>query len=618
MLQRIRDNSQGWIAKTIIGIIILLLALTGVEAIFNSSGSRGEVAQVNGEAITQADLGRAMTMQRDQLLQQLGAGFDPAQLDEALLRDAALRNLIDRTLLLQAARDAGFAFSQAALDQVILKTAEFQVDGQFNAQRFDQVIQRLGYSRADFRRLLEQEMLIGQLQAGIAGTAFSSDAQVKAFIGLDQQTRDFRQVVMAANPAAATVSDEEVAQYYEANEQRFRTPEQVVVDYVELKKERFFDQVEISESALEELYQKQVADLAEQRRAAHILVEVNDQRDDAQAKAAAEALRARIEAGEDFAAVAREASDDAGSAPEGGDLGFAGPGVYDPAFEQALYALQKEQVSEPVRSEFGWHLIKLLDTQAPEVPALEALRPELERQLREAGVEQRFVEASRQLEASAYEASDLSQPASELGLDVQTTPAFGREGGQGVAANRQFVQTAFSDGVLVDGMNSSLLELDPETVVVLRVKQHLKPETQPLEQVREGIVQRLQAEKAAEQAKAEGEALVARLKAGEDVGTLDWKTFEAAGRAAEGVDPAVLQAVFRMPHPVEGKSTHGGVALGNGDYVVLQLDGVAQPESLDDPQLLPEYRRFLASRSGQLQFNAYLDHLRATADIERK
>lgn len=618
MLQRIRDNSQGWIAKTIIGLIVLLMALTGVEAIFNSSGSRGEVAQVNGEAITQADLGRAMTMQRDQLLQQLGAGFDPAQLDEALLRDAALRNLIDRTLLLQAARDAGFAFSQAALDQVILKTAEFQVDGQFNAQRFDQVIQRLGYSRADFRRLLEQEMLIGQLQAGIAGTAFSSDAQVKAFIGLDQQTRDFRQVVMAANPAAATVSDEEVAQYYEANEQRFRTPEQVVVDYVELKKERFFDQVEISESALEELYQKQVADLAEQRRAAHILVEVNDQRDDAQAKAAAEALRARIEAGEDFAAVAREASDDAGSAPEGGDLGFAGPGVYDPAFEQALYALQKEQVSEPVRSEFGWHLIKLLDTQAPEVPALEALRPELERQLREAGVEQRFVEASRQLEASAYEASDLSQPASELGLDVQTTPAFGREGGQGVAANRQFVQTAFSDGVLVDGMNSSLLELDPETVVVLRVKQHLKPETQPLEQVREGIVQRLQAEKAAEQAKAEGEALVARLKAGEDVGTLDWKTFEAAGRAAEGVDPAVLQAVFRMPHPVEGKSTHGGVALGNGDYVVLQLDGVAQPESLDDPQLLPEYRRFLASRSGQLQFNAYLDHLRATADIERK
>ena len=618
MLQRIRDNSQGWIAKTIIGIIILLLALTGVEAIFNSSGSRGEVAQVNGEAITQADLGRAMTMQRDQLLQQLGAGFDPAQLDEALLRDAALRDLIDRTLLLQAARDAGFAFSQAALDQVILKTAEFQVDGQFNAQRFDQVIQRLGYSRADFRRLLEQEMLIGQLQAGIAGTAFSSDAQVKAFIGLDQQTRDFRQVVMAANPAAATVSDEEVAQYYEANEQRFRTPEQVVVDYVELKKERFFDQVEISESALEELYQKQVADLAEQRRAAHILVEVNDQRDDAQAKAAAEALRARIEAGEDFAAVAREASDDAGSAPEGGDLGFAGPGVYDPAFEQALYALQKEQVSEPVRSEFGWHLIKLLDTQAPEVPALEALRPELERQLREAGVEQRFVEASRQLEASAYEASDLSQPASELGLDVQTTPAFGREGGQGVAANRQFVQTAFSDGVLVDGMNSSLLELDPETVVVLRVKQHLKPETQPLEQVREGIVQRLQAEKAAEQAKAEGEALVARLKAGEDVGGLDCKTFAAAGRAAEGVDPAVLQAVFRMPHPVEGKSTHGGVALGNGDYVVLQLDGVAQPESLDDPQLLPEYRRFLASRSGQLQFNAYLDHLRATADIERK
>ncbi|HAG19885.1 MAG TPA: peptidylprolyl isomerase, partial [Pseudomonas sp.] len=285
MLQNIRDNSQGWIAKTIIGVIVVLLALTGFDAIFNAASNAQNAAEVNGEEISRYDLDQAMNMQRRQLAQQLGQDFDPSLLDDRLLRDAALGSLIDRMLLLQAAKGANFAFSREALDQLILQTPEFQVDGAFNPARFDQVIQQMGYSRLQFRQLLEQEMLIGQLRAGISGTGFVTDQQVENFARLEMQTRDFATLTVPAQHEAIEVSDNQINEFYEANADRFRTPEQVVVEYVELKKESFFDQVEASDEELQELYQKQIANLAEQRRAAHILIETGGELSDDEAKA---------------------------------------------------------------------------------------------------------------------------------------------------------------------------------------------------------------------------------------------------------------------------------------------------------------------------------------------
>lgn len=617
MLQNIRDNSQGWIAKTIIGIIVVLLALTGFDAIFNAASNSQTAAEVNGEEISRYDLDQAMNMQRRQLAQQLGSDFDPSMLDERLLRNAALGSLIDRMLLLQSAKSADFAFSREALDQLILQTSEFQVDGVFNAARFDQVLQQMGYSRVQFRQLLEQEMLIGQLRAGISGTGFVTDQQVENFARLEMQTRDFDTLTIPARSDTIEVSDEQISEYYEANADRFRTPEQVIVEYVELKKESFFDQVEVSDEELQALYQKQIANLAEQRRAAHILIETGAESGDDEAKAKIDEIAARVKGGEDFAAVAKEVSQDPGSANEGGDLGFAGPGVYDPAFEEALYALKEGEVSAPVRSEFGWHIIKLLGVQSPEVPSLESMRPELVRELKAQQVEQRFVEVSKQLEDSAFEASDLAQPAQELGLMVQTTEPFGRDGGQGIAANRQVVQAAFSDEVLVDGANSSVIELDPDTSIALRVKKHLQPAGIPLADVRDDIVEQLQQSLAAERAREKGEQLLADLRNGEQADG-QWQTIEAAGRSQEGVAPALLQQVFRMPRPAEqGKPSYAGVALSNGDYAVVRLNGVNEPEaSLSDEEKL-NFRRFLASRMGQQDFAAFRQKLQAQAEIER-
>ncbi|PWB35669.1 peptidylprolyl isomerase [Pseudomonas sp. SDI] len=622
MLQNIRDNSQGWIAKTIIGVIVALMALTGFDAIFQATTHRQDAAKVNGDTISQNELSQAVDMQRRQLMQQLGKDFDPALLDEKMLREAALKGLIDRKLLLQGAQDAKFSFSEAALDQVILQTPEFQVDGKFSPERFDQVIRQLGYGRLQFRDMLAEEMLIGQLRAGLAGSGFVTDSQVEAFARLEKQTRDFASLTFKADPAAVKVTDEEVKAHYDAHAKEFMSPDQVVIDYLELKKSAFFDQVKVSDEELQALYQKEIANLAEQRHAAHILIEVNDKQDDAQAKARIDEIQQRLAKGEDFAALAKAFSQDPGSANNGGDLGFAGQGVYDPTFEEALYALNKGQVSAPVRTDYGYHLIKLLDVQAPEVPSFASLKDKLTRELKTQQVEQRFVEATKQLEDSSFEASDLAQPAQELGLKVHTSEPFGREGGDGVAANRAVVQAAFSTEVLEEGSNSTAIELDPETVVVIRAKEHRKPEQLGLDVVADSIRKHLAKEQATATAKAKGEALIAGLRDGKIALAASqegqsWHVQEAVTRNQEGIDPAALQALFRMSKPeAKDKPTYGSVTLADGSVVVLRLNGVNEGAAASDEEKAA-YRRFLASRAGQQDFAAYRKQLEAKADITR-
>ncbi|WP_263142642.1 SurA N-terminal domain-containing protein [Pseudomonas sp. RIT-PI-AD] len=618
MLQNIRDNSQGWIAKTIIGVIMLLLALTGFDAIFNAASNRKNAAEVNGEKISQNEVSQAAELQVRQLRQKLGNDFDASLLNEKMLHDSALKGLIDRQLLLQGAKKSGFAFSESSLDQLILQTPDFQIAGKFSPERFDQVIRQMNYSRLQFRQMLASEMLIGQLRAGIAGSDFVTDAEVQAFARLEKQTRDFATLTLKADTKSVKIADEEVKAYYEGHPDQFMSPEQVVVEYVELKKDAFFDQVKVSDSDLQDLYRKETANLSEQRHAAHILLEVDPKVGDEQTKAKLEGLRKRIEQGEDFAALAKEFSVDPGSAPQGGDLGFAGPGTYDPAFEKTLYALKQGEVSEPVKTQYGWHLIKLLGVQAPEIPSFESSKENLVRELKTQQVEQLFVEATKKLEDASFEASDLAQPAQELGLKVQTSKPFGREGGEGLAASRQVLQAAFSPEVLDDGANSGALELDPDTVIVLRAKEHLKPQRQPLEQVSSGIRDQLTKERATAAAKTIGEQLLAQLKKGEKPALKDWKVVEAATRSQEGIDPAILQALFRAAKPEsKDKPVYAGVELSSGDYVVLRLDGVSEPQDALSEEDKTSYKRFLASRSGQEAYGAYRRQLEEKAEIER-
>ena len=621
MLQNIRDNSTGWISKSIIGLIVVLFAFTGFDAILGSTSNSNNAAKVNGEEITLDALAEAKNLQRRQLLQQFGKDFDASLIDDALLSEAALKGLISRKLLVQAADQSGFAFSSALIDQFILLAPEFQVDGKFNADRFDQVIRQMGYTRLQFRHMIEQEMRTGQLRAGIAATAFVTEQEAQAFADLERQTRDFATLTIKPALDKVTVTDEEAKAYYSENASEFLTPEQVVVEYIELDKKAFFDQVTVDDAALQEMYQAEIANLAEQRHAAHILFEVSGDVTDAQAKEAAQNAIERINAGEDFAAVAKEMSDDIGSAEQGGDLGFAAQGVYDPAFEDALYALEKEQVSVPVRTDYGWHVIKLLDVQAADIPTFASLKDKLSQDLKTQQVEQRFVEAVRDLESAAYESADLQQPASELGLEIKVSEPFGREGLEGLFANRQVLQAAFSTEVLEEGANSTAIELDPETTVVLRVKEHKRPEPIEFAEVSTQIREQLIAQRAIEHARSQGEALLSSLQEGqtsvEQAQQEAWQVVEAATRGQENIDPEVLQALFKMPKPETGAAKFAGLNLSNGDYVVVRLTGVNAADVSLSGSELKQYRDILASRAGQVDFNAFLQQLELDAKIQR-
>ena len=321
--------------------------------------------------------------------------------------------------------------------------------------------------------------------------------------------------------------------------------------------------------------------------------------------------------GEDFAVLAREFSADPGSAASGGDLGFAGRGVWDQAFEDALFALKEGELSQPVKTQFGWHLIRLDAVQAPEIPSLEEMRPQLVREVKEQQVEPRFVDARKQMETLAYESGDLQQVAEEMGLQVQQTPAFGREGGEGLAANRQVLQAAFSEEVLNEGANSSLIELDPETVVVLRVKEHLQPRQQPLAELGDSLRRQLREQRAAEAAQKLGAELVKVLRAGGELPMAqEWKQVEAATRSQEEVDPQVLQAVFRLPRSVDGQPVYGSVQLRNGAFLLLRLDGVSENADALGAEELASFRRFLSSRSGQEDFKAFQRQLAVDAEVK--
>lgn len=621
MLQNIRDNSTGWISKSIIGLIVVLFAFTGFEAIISSGSNSNNAAKVNGEEITLDALAEAKNLQRRQLMQQFGKDFDASLIDDALLTESALKGLIARKLLVQAADQSDFAFSSASIDQFMLTAPEFQEDGQFNAERFDQVIRQMGYSRLQFRQMIEQEMRTSQLRAGIAGSAFITEQEAQAFARLERQTRDFSMLTITPDLAGVSVTSAEAEAYYNEHAKEFMTPEQVVVEYIELEKSTFFDQVAVDETELKDLYQAEIANLSEQRRAAHILIEISADVSDEQARLKAEQVIERINAGEDFAAVANELSDDSGSAAQGGDLGFAAPGIYEPEFEDALYALSKDQVSEPVRTDYGWHVIKLLDVQAADIPSFASLQDKLTQNLKAQQVEQRFVEAVKDLEGLAYESADLQQPAAELKLTVKVSEAFGRDGAQGLFANRQVLDAAFSTEVLEEGANSMAIELDPETTIVLRVKEHQRPEPIPFAEVSAQIQQQLTAERAIEQAQSEGETLLASLQDGktsiEQVKQNEWQTVEAAMRDQDGFDPKVLQTLFKMPKPQANAVQFAGVSLSNGEYVLLRLAGVSDSPTPLNSEELVQYQEILASRAGQVDFSAMLQQLEVDAKIER-
>ena len=627
MLQSMRDKAKSWVTFVVVGIIAFMMAITGLETLAPNPNNP-EVATVNGQEITQVELAQAVDQQRRALIQQMGGQFDPAMLDETLLQESVLKALIDRQLLLQNAEDHKMGVGTAQVDQVIVGMEQFQQNGQFDPERFQMMVRSFGMTPLQFKQAIREDTLLQQMQAGVAGSEFVTIEELRQLRALEGQTRDLSWVVLKADAVRAgiTVSEAEIQAYYDANASQFMTPEQVVVDYLQLNKSALADSIDIAAEDIEAEYRYRVEQLQQQSandaQVSVILIQTGAQRTVEQAQARAEEVLAKLQDGADFAELASTYSDDAATAANGGELGAVEPGFFGAEFDAAVAALAEGEVSDPIVTDSGVQILQVTARGEAEVPTLNDMRQSIEVALKRSEVDSLFLEQSRELADISFESADLAQPAEQLGLTVMTSEPFGRNGAaSGIASDPRIAAAAFSDDVLSLGANSDLVEVTPEQAVVVRVREHLKPQPIPLAQVRDSIATTLQNRAVEQQLTARAADMIATLTAGTALPQLAKQQKLTLGKSDKStrnmadVPAPLLRAAFKLPNPGEGV-VYDSVALSGGDYAVLALSGVYPGDSAVQPEELKTLGQFIANSNGRLIFEEFLASLRERGNVE--
>lgn len=621
MLQTIRDNSQGVIAKVIIGFIIGVFALFGAESIIGGFLGGNNVASVNGEEITEPELAQSL----QNVMAQMGASVQ--DFDEELLREIALGQLIEDRLLMQAAESAGMTISDDSLDRQIVRTPQFQVGGVFDADLARRTMGAQGFSAQSYRASLAQQMMMSQLANAYASSSFVTDHAIERLAALELQSRDFRylSIPLGNRTLGEAIPAEDIRAYYDNNPAEFTAPEQVSVNYVVLDKNRIFDEVEVDEARVRAQYEEErdaaVANI--ERRASHILWELGGDASEEELLATAAEVKARLDAGEDFGALAREFSDDVVSAEDDGDIGYTDGNVFPAALEQALLTLEVDQVSAPVVSEFGVHLVKLTEYDAQEYPEFDEVAERIERDLNSTEVDQLYFSRLEDLANLAFETFDLQAINEELGLEIQQSDYFGRNGGSSdITSEERVIEAAFSDDVLVEELNSDLIELSDTRAVVIHLQEYRPEALMPFEDVRAEIAVTLRGQRERQMARELGESLMAALASGEDISeqmdaeSLSWIEREDVRRNQSDVNIEIVRNVFQMPSPQGTEPVRRGFSLNNGAYVLVELEAVEEGDAGEMPE---EQRRQLMAalieNQGRMSFDALLRNLQAEADI---
>ncbi len=620
MLQALNDGIKGWLAWVIVILLSIPFALWGVHE-FTRSDSRVVVASVGDAEITDRELNRAWLNYRQHLQQILGDAFRSDLFDEQLLRREVLDDLIENEVLRQAAHNAGMRVSDVQMASELRAVEAFHENGQFSRRLYESILFSQGMTPELFERDVRRSLLQEQLRAGVAATAFVTAAERDQLLRLAGQQREVGYLVLPLEDEVARVefSEAALADFFERNREQFRIGERVVVEYLELSTEALAADGEVDEETLRDFYIQRRAEFVqpERRRAAHILVETADQ---------AEALLERIEAGESFAALAEAYSQDPGSAREGGDLGWFGPGEMVGPFEDAVFALAEGEVTGPVATEFGYHVIQLQAVQAERGRGFDEVRDQLAQEWLQRQAEGRFFDRVETLANLAFEEPDSLLPAADaLGLELRTSEPFSRAGGDGIARHGRVVEAAFSDEVLERGMNSEVIELGPDRMVAVRVVERMASRLPELDEVREAAAEQWRREEASTALEIRAERIRERLEAGESASAVAaehgvaWRELGAVGRDgrdARGTPAGVLRAAFALEAPREGRAAYTEAWLPAGDKAVVEVARVID----GDPAAIGarEAEQMIASlreAQGQARFGAVTESLRGRTSV---
>ena len=621
MLQSIRSGAKSTGFRVIIFLIILSFAGFGLEQVlFGNAGT--SVAEVNGTEISPQELQAAINAQKRQLIQIFGDDIDPALLEDDRIRPGALEELIERTVLLQAATDNAMVASDRAVGQIVASVEAFKVDGVFSPDQYKVVLANAGFTPERFRREQLQQIILSQLQEGVLGSDFITQTELAAAAEATAEERDVRYLIVPDSVLSAglEVSEEAMRQVYEAEPARWTSEAGVIAEYIELSRDDFLQPVDVD--LLEEQFAavRDEYTVAEQTLIAHILLIRGDDESQATYGKRVKDVAARLAAGEDFAALAAQWSDDVGSAPMGGELGFTDGTVFPEPMELAVAELDTGGVSGPVVTDAGTHFLRVIERVAGETPDYDSLKAELAQSMQEADAEQTLLVVVDELRELSFNAGDLQQPADALALPVRRSETVFLSGGEGVFAEAAVREALFSGEVYDAGNNSDIVELSRNRFVVVRVAEKQPSKLLPFDSVASTIRDELEARAQVAARLALLESVRSRLADGERLEEVanaegyEWRVELATRRAGSLLPAEVLNLAFSMELgtvPALDK-----VDLVNGDLALVELARI-EPGKLQNLSSSEQAAMTtqLARLQGQLSMLEYRSALRASAAI---
>jgi peptidyl-prolyl cis-trans isomerase D len=634
MLQAIRNMFKSWIVIAIFGVLVVVAFLFfGIEGYFSQSNATW-VAKVDGHEISQQDFNTAFNNYRQQQMNSPGNTMNAADFGKPEVKHAVLDQVINRQLLLNENEKLGIKVPNSEIREQIASYPVFQVNGKFDSSTYLAWLAQQRKTAEEFQDEIRSDLATRQVPTAIVGTAFTTKTEADAFLRLQLQQRDFSFVDLpppAPTPQQSNVTDAEIAAYYKSHQSGFMIPEQVSVNYIDLDAATMKVSPDLSDKALQARYEKEKNRFVSppQWEVSHILVKLPPkatatEKKDALAKAQHVEELAKAP-GADFAKLAEQYSDDLGSKRQGGDLGWLQKGDAGPEFQAALDKMKEGEISGPVLTSDGYHVIDLRGLRAGHAESFAQVRDQLAEEAKKNARQDTYRDVGNKLTDMIYnDPTSLKPAAQKLGLTVQTTPLFGRGGSKtGLAANPEVVKAAFSDMVLMQGNTSDPISLGNDHMVVIHLDKHVPAAPKPLAEVSGQIKQEIIQQRVDTSAKTLADAALARLQGG---ATLDAVAKQAGQnvqqkidvvRNAQDVDPDLLKAVFDLAHPAKGGETKALVPMEKGHYALVVLNAVKPGDASSVPaQSRSILREQMARAYGNADMQSYLDVLRKQSKIE--
>jgi peptidyl-prolyl cis-trans isomerase D len=624
MLQTIHDRLKGWVAGLVLGAIALVFVFWGINWTLSAPNY---AAKVNGVEIASNDVREAYQRQLAQYERQANAPLDDVQ--RALIKKRVLEDFVNGEALATRADQLGYRVSDRQILDEMARYPQLQIDGKFDYAYALSVLKAQGRSVSQIENAFRRDVKLRELDQAISASSFATASELKRFLELTRQQRELAWLTLSAAKYAAdaTPDDAAVKAYYEAHKPQYMTPETVNVRYVELSLPELAAKVNVDDGALRAYYDEQKAKTPEryvqpeQRQVRHILLQVTDPKEDAAVKAKAEGILKRAQSGEDFAKLAQEFSQDPGSAQKGGDLGWADRKAYVGPFADAAFGMKEGEIKGPVKTQFGYHILKLDGIRPAAAKTFEQAKSDLAAEYRQSEAERMFNDAQDQLaDAALQNTSDIDVVARKAGLQVHDLPNFSRtDGGGDLGKVPAVLQAAFSQDAL-DGRLSPIVELEKGRGVVIRATDHVLPQQKPLESVRADVVAAWKKERGAELAAQSAAAAVKRLTAGESWDSVA-KSLGAApeapkfvARSDQAVPLDVRKAAFDGPKP-GGQPVYSSVALTNGDAAVVQVSAVREDPSGDSKAQAAQAKQEFAQAASAAEAQAYEAAARADSKV---